>query len=97
MADGNLVIDQFFSSNSNNNNNSDVDVDVDDAATRAYQDQNQKKKARSVGGAMSACLINLEDTRRLVEWIPYHSTMLPLINQCTHCSSIPTPPTGGID
>ena len=27
---------------------------------------------------MSACLINLEDTIRLAEWIPYHYTTLPL-------------------
>ena len=93
MADGNLVIDQFFSSHSNNSNNtSDVDVDVDDAATRVLiKIKIRKKEARSVGGGMlSACLINLEETRRFAEWIPYRSTLLPLINQCSHCSSIPT-------
>lgn len=33
--------------------------------------QNQKK-------GMAACLINLEDTIRLAEWLPYHYTVLPL-------------------
>lgn len=33
---------------------------------------------RERNGGMSACLINLEDTIRMAEWLPYHYATLPL-------------------
>ena len=75
------------SSSSNLDNNDDdttrgpkwtdaVELEDGNLQIEFFDNNNQTLKNRRDG--ISACLINLEDTIRLAEWIPYHYATLPL-------------------